>query len=91
MDVFNPFQPEVMNPYEMKKQFGGDLTFLGGMSVQRLLPFGAPQQIRDETRRLMECVGRGGGFIIGPSHDMPGDIPLENMTAFIETVRNEAA
>ena len=36
----------------------------------------------------MEHVGRGGGFIIAPSHDMPGDIPMENMVAFIETVRN---
>ena len=77
-----------MDPYEMKRQFGGDLTFLGGVSVQKLLPFGTPQQIRDETRRLMDEVGRGGGFIIAPSHDMPGDIPLENMVAFIETVRN---
>jgi uroporphyrinogen decarboxylase len=76
-----------MNPYEMKERFGCDLTFLGGMSVQRLLPFGTPQEIRDETCRLMEQVGRGGGFIIAPSHDMPGDIPLENMVAFIETVR----
>jgi uroporphyrinogen decarboxylase len=88
LDIFNPFQPEVMNPYEIKKQFGDDLTFFGGMSVQRLLPFGTPQEIRDETCRLMEQVGRGGGFIIAPSHDMPGDIPIENMVAFIETVRN---
>jgi uroporphyrinogen decarboxylase len=88
LDVFNPFQPEAMNPYEMKEQFGRDLTFLGGMSVQKLLPFGTPREIRDEARRLMEKIGQGGGFIIAPSHDMPGDIPLENMTAFIETVRN---
>ena len=88
LDIFNPFQPEVMNPYEIKKQFGGDLTFFGGMSVQKLLPFGTPQEIREETCRLMEQVGRGGGFIIAPSHDMPGDIPIENMVAFIETVRN---
>jgi uroporphyrinogen decarboxylase len=88
LDIFNPFQPEVMDPYETKKQFGDKLTFYGGMSVQKLLPFGTPQQIRDEARRLMEHVGRGGGFIIASSHDMPGDIPIENMLAFIETVRN---
>ena len=87
LDIFNPFQPEVMDPYEMKRQFGRELTFFGGMSVQKLLPFGTPQQIRDETRRLMDEIGRDGGFIIAPSHDMPGDIPLENMVAFIETVR----
>ena len=87
LDVFNPFQPEAMDPYEMKRQFGRQLTFLGGVSVQTLLPFGTPQQIRDETRRLMDEIGRDGGFIIAPSHDMPGDIPLENMVAMIETVR----
>jgi uroporphyrinogen decarboxylase len=88
LDIFNPFQPEVMDPYEIKKQFGNQLTFFGGMSVQKLLPFGTPQQIRDEACRLMDQIGRGGGFIIAPSHDMPGDIPIENMVAFIETVRN---
>jgi uroporphyrinogen decarboxylase len=88
LDIFNPFQPEAMDPYETKREFGNDLTFFGGMSVQKLLPFGTPQAVRDETLRLMEQVGRGGGFIIAPSHDMPGDIPIENMVAFIETVRN---
>jgi uroporphyrinogen decarboxylase len=87
LDVFNPFQPEVMDPYAMKRQFGRELTFYGGMSVQRLLPHGTPEQVRDETRRLMDQVGRGGGFVIAPSHDMPGDIPLENMLAFMEAVR----
>ena len=87
LDVFNPFQPEVMDPYQTKRQFGGRLTFYGGMSVQKILPHGTPQQVRDEARRLMDEVGRGGGYIIAPSHDMPGDIPLENMLAFIHAVR----
>jgi uroporphyrinogen decarboxylase len=87
LDVFNPFQPDVMDPYEMKRQYGNALAFYGGVSVQRLLPYSTPQQIRDEVHRLMDEVGRGGGFIIGPSHDMPGDIPIENMVAFIEAVR----
>jgi uroporphyrinogen decarboxylase len=87
VQVFNPFQPEVMDLFEMKRRFGGDLTFYGGVSVQRLLPFGTPQEVRDETRRLIEVVGRGGGFIIAPSHEMPGDIPLGNMLALVETVQ----
>ena len=45
--------------------------------------------IRDEVLRLIDRVGRGGGFIIAPSHDMPGDIPLENMLALIEAVRTQ--
>jgi len=87
LDVFNPFQPEVMDLGRIKSEFGADLSFYGGMSIQRILPFGTPQQVRDEARRLMDEIGRGGGFIIAPSHDMPGDAPLENMVAFIEAVR----
>jgi uroporphyrinogen decarboxylase len=87
LDIFNPFQPEVMDPVEMKKQFGKELTFYGGVSIQKLLPFGTPAQIRSEVRRLIDCVGPGGGFIIAPSHEMPGDIPLENLIAFVEAVQ----
>ena len=65
----------------------GWLADRDGVSVQQLLPHGTPQTVRDEVRRLMDEVGRDGGFIISPSHDMPGDIPTENMIALIETVR----
>ncbi len=87
VDVFNPFQPDVMDVYAVKRQFGRQLSFYGGMSVQQLLPHGTPAQIRDEARRLLDEIGREGGYIIAPSHDMPGDIPVENMVAFIEAVR----
>jgi uroporphyrinogen decarboxylase len=87
LDIFNPFQPEVMDPFEIKNQFGNDLTFYGGVSIQKLLPFGTPAQIRGEVRRLIDQVGKDGGFIIAPSHEMPGDIPLENLLAFIEAAR----
>ncbi len=89
VDVFNPFQPDVMDPYEMKRQYGSRLCFYGGVSVQNLLPRGTPQQIREEVRRLIQVVGQGGGFIVAPSHDMPGDIPLENLLAFIDTVLSQ--
>jgi len=88
LDVFNPFQTDVMDPGQMKRQFGDRLTFFGGVSVQSLLPRGTPQQIRDEVRRLCDTVGRGGGFILAPSHDLPGDIPLQNMVALIEAVQS---
>jgi uroporphyrinogen decarboxylase len=88
LDVFNPFQPEAMDPYEMKRQFGDRLTFFGGMSIQKTLPFGTPQEVRDEALRMAEQVGRGGGLILAPSHDMPGDIPAENVAAFVEAMRS---
>jgi uroporphyrinogen decarboxylase len=90
VQVFNPFQPEAMDLREMKARYGDVLAFYGGVSVQRLLPFGTPQEVAGETRRLMDDLGPGGGFIIAPSHEMPGDIPLENMLAFIDAVRSQA-
>ncbi len=87
LQVFNPFQPEVMDLREMKARYGHTLAFYGGVSVQQLLPWGTPQQVAGEVRRLMDDLGTGGGFIVAPSHDVPGDVPLENMLAFIETVR----
>ena len=87
LDVFNPFQPDVMDVYAIKRQYGNRLAFYGGMSVQTLLPRGTPQQIWAETHRLKDEIGRGGGYILAPSHHMPGDIPLENMVAFIEAAQ----
>lgn len=89
LDVFNPFQPEVMDLGEMKQRYGHALTFYGGVSVQRLLPFGTPEEVRGEVRRLLAEIGAGGGFIIAPSHDLPADVPLANMLAFIETVQTQ--
>jgi Uroporphyrinogen-III decarboxylase len=89
LDVFNPFQPDVMDPYAMKRKFGSELCFYGGVSVQKLLPDGTPAQVREEVKHLIAEVGRGGGFIISPSHDMPGDIPIENLIALIDTIRDQ--
>lgn len=89
LNMFNPFQPEVMDPYEMKRQYHGRLAFNGGISIQQLLPFGTPPQVRDEVRRLLKEVGRGGGYIAGPSHALPGDIPAENIAAMIDVLRNQ--
>jgi uroporphyrinogen decarboxylase len=89
LDCFNPFQPEVMNVYEMKRQYGDRLSFWGGISTQRLLPFGTPDQVRAEARRLMAEIGRGGGFIIAPAHSIPGDAKPENIMALIETVNDQ--
>ncbi len=90
VDVFNPFQPEVMDVYEMKKQFGSKLCFYGGMSIQQVLPFGTPAQVKEEAKRLIREIGKDGGYIIAPSHAMPYDIPLDNILAFIEVVQNQS-
>ncbi len=86
LSCFNPFQPEVMDVEALFRRYRGRLAFHGGLSTQRTLPYGTPDEVRAATRRLLE-MGRGGGYIFAPAHAVEGDVPLENMLAFIEVVR----
>lgn len=88
LDCFNPFQPEVMDVYALKREYGQDLTFYGGVSTQRTLPYGTPDDVRQEVRRLCAEIGRGGGYICAPAHAVPGDVPVENLIALIEAVQD---
>jgi uroporphyrinogen decarboxylase len=89
LNLFNPFQPEAMDVYALKKKYHGRLAFHGGLSTQRVLPFGTPDEVRAETRRLIREIGRGGGYIFAPAHAVPGDVPLENLLAFIEVLQGQ--
>ena len=89
VNVFNPFQPEVMDVYEMKRKYGDRLSFYGGISTQKLLPFGTPDDVRREVKRALTELGHDGGYILAPAHATPKDVPLENLLALIETVQNQ--
>ena len=88
VDCFNPFQPEVMDTTSLIRQYQGQLAFFGGMSTQQILPYGSEEDVRRETERLLE-LGKNGGYIFSPAHDVPKDVPLENMLAFIAVVQNQ--
>ncbi len=64
-------------------KYRGSLTFHGGLSTQKTLPFGTPDEVRSETRMLIS-LGKDGSFILAPAHAVEGDVPLENMLAFID-------
>lgn len=85
---FNPFQPEVMDVDALLQTYRGRLSFWGGLSTQRLLPYGTPEDVRRQTRQLIES-GRDGGYVLSPAHAVEGDVPLENMLAFIETAQQQ--
>ena len=89
VNCFNPFQPEVMDVYELLPKYRGRLAFHGGMSTQKTLPFGTVEDVVAETRRLLE-LGRKGGFIFSPAHAVESDVPLENMLAFIELLQKQS-
>jgi len=88
VNCFNPFQPEVTDVYALLPRYRRRLAFHGGLSTQRTLPFGTPEQVEAETRRLLEA-GAEGGYIFAPAHDVEGDVPLENLLAMIETVQSQ--
>jgi len=89
VNICNPFQPETMDVFEVKRRYHGRMSFYGGISVQKLLPFGTPSLIRDETRRLLNELGKGGGYIASSSHVITADIPPENAVAMIEVLRGQ--
>jgi uroporphyrinogen decarboxylase len=89
LDVFNPFQPEVMDVYQLKQRYGDRLTFFGGISTQTTLPYGTDREVKDEVKRLMEGIGRNGGYIASPAHDIPRDARPENIAAMIEVLQGQ--
>jgi len=89
LDVFNPMQPEVMDVAEIKRQFGDSLSFYGGISTQRTLPFGTVRETRDEVRRLIDVLGCDGGYIASPAHAIPADARPENVLAMIQVLQNQ--
>jgi uroporphyrinogen decarboxylase len=88
VNCFNPFQPEVMDVFELMEAYRGRLSFLGGLSTQRTLPYGSSEDVKRETLKLLEH-GRKGSYIFAPAHDVEGDVPLENMLAFLEVLQHQ--
>ena len=86
VNCFNPFQPEVMNVAALIEQYRGRLAFYGGLSTQQTLPYGSADDVRKETEWLIG-LGKDSGYIFSPAHAVEGDVPLENMLAFIETAK----
>jgi uroporphyrinogen decarboxylase len=88
MDALQTIQATAvgMNPYELKREFAGKIALHGAVDVQGWLQRATPAEIEVEVNRLMDEVGAGGGFILGPSHHLQPDTPLENVLAVYRTV-----
>jgi len=89
VDVLNPIQPGSMDPGLLKRTYGDRLCFWGTIDEQHTLPFGTPQDVRAEVLSRIELVGADGGLILGPTHHVQLDTPLENFWAMVHTITGE--
>ena len=86
VDVLNPIQPASMDPAELKTQFGDRLCFWGTIDEQYTLPFGTSDQVQAEIIQRLKTVGRGGGLILGPTHHVQLDTPMDNFWSLVHTI-----
>lgn len=86
LDVLNPIQPASMDPAWLKREYGDRLCFWGTIDEQHTLPFGSVSDVRAEVQSRLETVGYQGGLIMGPTHSVQLDTPLENFWAMVEAI-----
>jgi len=89
-DILNPVQCSAagMAANELKKEYGEHLTFWGGgVDTQRTLPFGTADAVRQEVAERLRTFGPGGGFVFNTIHNVQARVPVANVLALYETVR----
>ena len=89
-DILNPVQVSAkgMDPGHLKKTYGNDIVFWGGgIDTQQTLPYGTPVQVRTEVLRLCEVFAKGGGFVFNTVHNIQANVPVENIVAMVDAVR----
>jgi uroporphyrinogen decarboxylase len=89
VDAIHPVQPRAAGMGDrrrLKREFGNAITFWGGFDQQQVLPFGTPEQVRQEARRLLDDFMPGGGFVFAAGHNIQAGVPPENVQALFETV-----
>ena len=86
LDILQSIQPEAngMSLANLKERFGKDICFQGGVSIQKTMPFGSPDDVRRDVASLAAIVKPDGGYIFCTSHNIQADTPMENITALME-------
>lgn len=90
VDILNPVQVAAkdMDPDRLKEEYGDRICFWGGIDTQHTLPFGTPDEVRTETRHIIDTLGRGGGYVLNSVHNMQKDVPPENIVAMFDEARS---
>jgi uroporphyrinogen-III decarboxylase len=88
LDVLNPIQPAPLDPERVEKEYGDRLCFWGSVDEQYTLPFGTPEEVKNEVVHRLRTLGKNGGLVIGPTHHVQLDTPLDNFWAMVNTIRD---
>ncbi len=85
-EILNPVQTRAKNmeAWRLKQNYGDQLTFYGGIDVQRLLPFGTVDEVRQGVKDVIKTLGTGGGLLFATSHNIEPDTPIENIIAMFD-------
>ncbi|MEN8172073.1 MAG: uroporphyrinogen decarboxylase family protein [Chloroflexota bacterium] len=89
VDILNPIQTsagKMSDLAALKKRFGKEIAFCGGIDTHRILPYGTPEDVRQEVRRVIRLLGEGGGFMVASVHTVMNDVPPENVLAMVDAV-----
>ncbi len=89
-DIINPVQINAkgMDPQHLKDTYGDRIVFWGGgIDTQYTLPFKTPQEVREEVLRNCEIFSRNGGFVFNTVHNIQANVPVENVVAMVEALR----
>jgi uroporphyrinogen decarboxylase len=89
IDALHPVQVTAkgMDTDQLKREFGRDITFWGGIDTHRVLPRGTTAEVREEVRRRIADLAPGGGFVLGAVHNIQAEVPVENVLAMVEAAR----
>ncbi len=87
IQILNPVQTNAtgMDPARLKREFGNDLSFWGGIDTQEVLPHGSPEDVAAEVRNRTNDLGRGGGWVLASVHNIQAEVPPQNIVAMYET------
>jgi len=89
LDIYQTVQPEIYDLSKLKTDYGKDLTFWGAISTQKTLPFVSPDELRGIVKQTINIMGVNGGYIAAPTHKVPQDVPVENMIALFEVLKEQ--
>jgi uroporphyrinogen-III decarboxylase len=89
-DILNPVQNSAadMDPQTLKDEFGANITFWGGgVDTQHTLPFGTPDQVRQQVTERIKIYNRDGGFVFNTVHNTQSGVPVDNFLAMVEAIK----